>query len=62
MAGHQVLLVKVQMKRCVLGPLLADIFMVEPENTIVPSLNEDLSFWKRYDDDIYVMLCAIWYD
>ena len=34
---------------------LANIFMVELENTIVPSLHEDSSFWKQYDDDIYVM-------
>ena len=30
-------------------------FTVELENTIVPSLHEDSSFWKQYDDDIYVM-------
>ena len=29
-----------------LGPVLADIFMAELENNIVPVLQENLSFWK----------------
>ena len=33
-----------------LGPVLADIFMVELKNNIVPVLQENLSFWKRYVD------------
>ena len=31
-----------------LGPALADVFMVELENNIVPVLQENLSFWKQY--------------
>ena len=34
-----------------LGPVLADIFMVKLENNIVPVLQENLSFWKQYVDD-----------
>ena len=34
-----------------LSPVLADVFMVELENDIVPVLREYLSFWKRYVDD-----------
>ena len=34
-----------------LGPVLADIFMVELENNMVSVLQENLSFWKRYADD-----------
>ena len=34
-----------------LGPVLADAFMVEFENKIVPVLQENLSFYKRYVDD-----------
>ena len=38
------------------GPVLADIFMVHLENTIVLSLHEYFSFWKRYLDDIRCFL------
>ena len=34
-----------------LGPVLADTFMVELENNIVPVLLENLSFWKQYVAD-----------
>ena len=34
-----------------LGPVIAGIFMVELENTIVPTLRDSLLFWKRYVDD-----------
>ena len=34
-----------------LGPMLADIFMVELENTLVPTLTEYKKFWERYVDD-----------
>ena len=34
-----------------LGPVLADIFMVELENTLVPTLTDYMKFWKRYVDD-----------
>ena len=37
--------------RSPLGPVLAGIIMVEPENSIVPKLNSHLQFWKRYVDD-----------
>ena len=39
-----------------LGPVLADIFMVKLENNIVPVLQENLSFWKQYVDDSNVSL------
>ena len=34
-----------------LGPVLAEIIMVELENSIVPKLNCNLHFWKRYVDN-----------
>ena len=35
-----------------LGPVLADIFMVELTlNTLAPTLTEYMKFWKRYVDD-----------
>ena len=34
-----------------LGPVLDDIFMVELENTLVPTLTDYIKFWKRYVDD-----------
>ena len=34
-----------------LGPVLAGIFMVELERTILPTLKEHMSPWKRYVDD-----------
>ena len=34
-----------------ISPVLAGIIMVELENNIVPVLQENLSFWKRYVDD-----------
>ena len=34
-----------------LGPVLADIFMVELENNIVPLLQENLSLLKQYVDE-----------
>ena len=34
-----------------LGPVLAGIFMVELERTILPNLREHMSPWKRYIDD-----------
>ena len=35
-----------------LGPLLSGIFMVELENTLVPTVSNHLMSWKRYVDDI----------
>ena len=34
-----------------LGPVLAGIFMVNLERSLVPLLKDQLSFWKRYVDD-----------
>ena len=34
-----------------LVPALANIFMVEFEQNIIPTLSEDISLWKRYVDD-----------
>ena len=34
-----------------LGPVLAGIFMVELERTILPTLKEHMTPWKRYVDD-----------
>ena len=34
-----------------LGPVLAGIFMVHLERSLVPVLKDQLSFWKRYVDD-----------
>ena len=34
-----------------ISPVLADIFMGELKNDIVPVLQENFSFWKRYVDD-----------
>ena len=33
-----------------LGPVLANIFMVELERNIIPTLSYDMSLWKRYVD------------
>ena len=33
------------------GPFLVNIFMVELERTIVPSLSEKIKLWKRYVDE-----------
>ena len=34
-----------------LGPVLAGIFMVEPERSLVPKLSNYIRFWKRFVDD-----------
>ena len=34
-----------------LGPVLAGIFMIELERTILPTLRDHMSPWKRYVDD-----------
>ena len=41
-----------------LGPVLANIFMVELERNmnIIPTLSNDISFWKRY---VYDTICLI---
>ena len=42
--------------RSPLGPILAGIFMVELETTIVPALGNLLRKWKRYVDDTYCIV------
>ena len=32
-------------------PVLADIFMIELENSLLPNLAKYITFWKRYVDD-----------
>ena len=34
-----------------LGPVLSEIFMVELENSLVPTLNESMTLWRRFVDD-----------
>ena len=34
-----------------LGPVLADIFMIELEKAILSGLTEYIKYWKRYVDD-----------
>ena len=34
-----------------LGPVLSGIFMVELENSLVPTLNESMTLWQRFVDD-----------
>ena len=42
-----------------LGRLLAHIFLVELENTLVPTLTEYMKFWKRYVGDT---ICFVKWD
>ena len=34
-----------------LGPVLSRTFMVELENSLVPTLNESMTLWRRFVDD-----------
>ena len=34
-----------------LGPVLVNMFMVELERTIIPSLSDQIKLWKRYVDE-----------
>ena len=34
-----------------LGPVLVNMFMVELERTIIPSLSDKIKLWKRYIDE-----------
>ena len=36
-----------------LGPILAGIFMVELETTLIPSLDNLILKWRRYVDDTF---------
>ena len=39
-----------------LGPVLANIFMVELEKTLVPQLQDKVSLWYRYVDDTFCFI------
>ena len=39
-----------------LGPLLANVFMCELENTLVPTLTENMDMWTRYVDDTFAFM------
>ena len=39
-----------------LGPVIAGIFMVELENSIIPNLMEHISSWKWYVDDTIAVI------
>lgn len=39
-----------------LGPVIANIFMSELENELVPQLGEKMSLWLRYVDDTFTVL------
>ena len=41
-----------------LGPVLANIFMVELERTIIPVLSDCVYCWKRYVDDTFTIIDA----
>ena len=36
-----------------LGPVLANIFMVELETSVIPNLNDKIKLWKRFVDDTF---------
>ena len=36
-----------------LGPVLANIFMVELETSLIPNLNDKVKLWARFADDTY---------
>ena len=44
-----------------LGPVLADLFMIELEKAVLPELTECIKYWKGYVDDTisFVKLGAI---
>ena len=39
-----------------LGPVIANVFMVELENTLVPQLDDSVSLWCRYVDDTFTFI------
>ena len=39
-----------------LGPIIANIFMVQLEESIVPNLEEDMPLWLRYVDDTFTFI------
>ena len=36
-----------------LGPVLTDIFMVELETKVIPTVIDSIYHWRRYADDTY---------
>ena len=42
-----------------LGLVLANIFMVELEQNIIPTLSKDISLWKRYVDATICFVCEL---
>ena len=36
-----------------LGPVIANIFMLEPETTLVPKLEDHVQKWRRFVDDTF---------
>ena len=39
-----------------LGPVLANVFMVELENNLIPALGDKVSLWQRYVDDTFTFI------
>ena len=42
-----------------LGPVLSGIFMVELENSLVPTLNQSMTLWQRFVDDTITFVKTI---
>ena len=42
-----------------LGPVLSGIFMVELANSLVPTLNESMTLWRRFVDDTITFVKTI---
>ena len=38
-----------------LGPVLVNIFMVEPKTSVIPNLSNKVKLWKRFADDTYCL-------
>ena len=39
-----------------LGPVLTDIFMVELETKVIPTVIDSIYHWRRYADDTFVFI------
>ena len=37
-----------------LSPMLAEVFMVQLKNTLIPKLKQHIKNWRHYADDTYV--------
>ena len=44
-----------------LGPILANIFMVELERSVIPTLMDKMKCWTKYVDDTYIKTYLIDY-